>query len=213
MSDETAQDLIVAQLQRIAALAQSGLAYSDNPYDIERYEELRTLSAHMMAHGGPIAAAALSDAFAAQMGYATPKIDVRAALFSGDKILLVRERADHDRWTLPGGWADVGQSPSQSVLKEVQEECNLVAKTSKLAAVLDRQVAGTALRAPFHIWKMFFLCDVVSGSFAPTLETSDMAYFAADALPADLSLSRTSPAHLALMFAHHHAPQRATTYD
>lgn len=207
------QNHTAAQLQRIVALAQSGLAYSDNPYDIERYEELRELAAQMMAQGGPIAAANLSDAFAAQMGYATPKIDVRAALFSGDRILLVRERADGNRWTLPGGWADVGQSPSQSVLKEVQEECNLVARTTKLAAILDRQMGHGHLRAPFHIWKMFFLCDGLSGTFSPTLETSEMAYFAADALPTDLSLSRTSPMHLALMFKHHHAPQLPTTFD
>src|SRR5579883_2269846 len=121
--------------RELQALAQTGLTYARDPYDRERYERLGNLAAEIMADHTGAEVEKVRMLFGQQLGYATPKVDVRGAVFRGERLLLVREKADAGRWTLPGGWADVNESPAEAVAKEVREEAGLVVRASKLAAV------------------------------------------------------------------------------
>ncbi len=123
--------------QKLQAIAQNGLTFSENPYDIQRFQQVRQIAADMMATYSNAEASYVVDLFDKEKGYATPKIDVRAAVFSDDKLLLVKEKED-GCWTLPGGWADIGDSPSEAVVREVYEESGDQTKAVKLLAVYDR---------------------------------------------------------------------------
>jgi ADP-ribose pyrophosphatase YjhB (NUDIX family) len=151
--------------------------------------------------------------FTQQTGYATPKVDVRGAVFRDGRILLVRETADGDRWTLPGGWADVNESPAEAVVKEVREEAGLEVRAFKLGAVLDRSRHAHKPIYPFHIWKLFFLCEITGGEIRTGPETSEVAFFAEADLPADLSTSRVLPPQLKRMFKHMRQPDLPTDFD
>jgi len=199
--------------REIQAIAQSGLTFTQDPYDRDRYEQLRALSARMMAARCATPAARIEALFAEQQGYATPKIDVRAAAFQGDRILMVREVADGHRWTLPGGWADVNLTPAENVVKEVLEESGFTAVATKLAAVWDRSRQGNQPPAPFSITRMFFLCELTGGEAATSLETSEIGFFAEHEIPEDLSLGRILPRQLARMFAHHREPGMPTEFE
>ncbi len=201
----------LALAREMQAIAQSGLAFTRDPYDRERYQQLRALAARAMAMGGD--PAPIEALFAAQEGYATPKIDVRAAAFDADgAILMVREVLDGGRWTLPGGWADVNLTPAENTAKEVLEESGFIVRVTKLAAVWDRTRQGHG-PSPFSACKLFFLCDIIGGSATPSLETSEVAFFAEDALPADLSTSRVLSHQVRRMFAHRRDPGLATEFD
>jgi ADP-ribose pyrophosphatase YjhB (NUDIX family) len=198
--------------REIQATAQSGLAFTKDPYDRQRYEQLRRLAARMMAEISGADAELVEHLFAEQSGYATPKIDVRGAIFKEDQILLVQERADAGRWTLPGGWADVNSSPSECVVAEVKEEAGLTVRPVKLAAVYDRGRHPHLPAHPFHIYKMFFICEVVGGEPSPGMETQAVAFFRPDDLP-ELSISRVLDYQIARMFAHAATPGLATDFD
>lgn len=203
----------LAWAREMQAIAQSGLAFTRDPYDRERYEQLRALAARAMAAGGGADAARVAALFAAQEGYATPKIDVRGAVFNdAGEILMVREVLDGGRWTLPGGWADVNLTPAENIVKEVREESGFAVRVRKLAAVLDRTRQGHG-PSPFSAYKFFFVCEIVGGAAAPSLETSEVAFFAEDALPADLSTGRILPHQIRRMFAHWREPGLATAFE
>src|SRR5208283_2790322 len=123
--------------RRLNALAQTGLTFAETPYDIERYTAIRTIAAEMIAHGSGHDFSRVLDLFTCDAGYATPKVDVRGVVFQEGKILLVQERSD-GMWTLPGGWADVGDSPAEAVVREVREESGYLTHASKLLALYDR---------------------------------------------------------------------------
>ena len=197
--------------RRFQALAQSGLAYCKDPYDRERYEEIRHLAAEMMGAGAGLSdSAAIEEFFKTELGYATPKIDVRAAAFHQERILLVRERED-GLWTLPGGWADVGDAPSVAAIREVKEESGYDVAIKKLAALYDRDKHGHP-PMPYHIYKIFFICEVCGGAPIDTLETSGVDFFAQNALP-PLSLSRVTPIQIKHMSDHHRNPEWPTSFD
>ena len=161
--------------RELQALAQTGLAFSTNPYDRERYEALRAIASRMMASGTSAAASRIDALFAGETGYATPKIDVRAAVFDRqDRILMVREVADAGRWTLPGGFADVNLTVAESVVKEVREESGLDVAVRKVAAVWDRTRQGHPATV-FSCAKLFYLCDVVGGVEATSHETMEIS--------------------------------------
>jgi ADP-ribose pyrophosphatase YjhB (NUDIX family) len=152
--------------------------------------------------------------FASETGYATPKLDVRGAVFDTlGRILLVRETADAGRWTLPGGWADVNQTPRQSVVREVAEESGYDVRVVKLAAVWDRAAQGHAPPSMFSIVKLFFVCGLDGGAPRTGLETSEVGWFGRDEIPPDLSLGRTLPHQIARMFVHWRQPELATEFD
>jgi ADP-ribose pyrophosphatase YjhB (NUDIX family) len=145
--------------QRLQAIAQTGLSYSKDIFDTERYSAIRGIAAEMMATGcGALDAFRFIDMFKGDAGYATPKVDVRAAAFDAGRVLLVRESED-GRWTLPGGWADVGEAPSLAAVREVREECGYEVMPTKLAAVYDRNQHGHPV-IPFHAYKLFFICSI-----------------------------------------------------
>lgn len=199
--------------REMQALAQSGLHFTRDPYDRERYERLRALSAEIMAAHSGLPVERLESVFAEQSGYATPKIDVRGAVFRDGRLLMVREVLDQGRWTLPGGWADVNESPSEAVIKEIREESGFEARVVKLAAVWDRSRHGHLPEYPFHLWKLFFLCEIIGGAASISLETSEVAFFGEDALPTDLSQGRVVPAQLHRMFEHLRRPDLPTEFD
>ncbi len=199
--------------REIQATAQSGLAFSKDPYDIERYHALRALAARVMAAHTATPAAQIEALFAGEHGYATPKVDVRAAVFDPEgRILLVREVQDGDRWTMPGGWIDVNQTPAECALREVREESGYEARIVKLAAVWDRARQGHPPGA-FSIVKLVFVCALAGGEPVTSLETSGTGWFAEADLPADLSRGRTLPHQLARMFAHWRQPALPTDFE
>jgi ADP-ribose pyrophosphatase YjhB (NUDIX family) len=200
----------LAWAQRLQALAQSGLTYSENPFDIARYEALRELAAEMVAgcSGAPVAD--VRELFAGEAGYATPKVDVRGVVFRGQTILLVRERAD-GRWTLPGGWADVNESPAEATVREVYEESGYRTRAVKLLALYDRNRHGHTPYV-FHIYKLFFLCELEGGEAARSIETDGVGFFAEDELP-ELSLGRVTPEEIARFFEHLRHPEWPTDFD
>jgi len=204
----------LVRARELQALAQTGLAFTRDPYDRERYEALRAMAAQMMAKGAQTDADRLLDLFAGEQGYATPKIDVRGAVFDArDRLLMVRETADGGRWTLPGGWADVNQTASECALREIREESGYEARVIKLALLHDRARQGHHPAGPFSIYKLFFLCVLTGGTAQGSLETSEVRFFAEDEIPSDLSTGRTLPHQIARLFAHHRAPDLPTEFD
>lgn len=197
--------------RELKALAQTGLAFSNDPYDVERYQRIRALAAEMHAHGSDTPIERISSLFAQETGYATPKVDVRGAVFRDERILLVQEATDGG-WTLPGGWADVNQSPREGVEREIREESGFEARAIKLAAVYDYRRQGNRNPLPNSIYKLFFVCELTGGEARTSFETSGVDFFPADQLP-PLSLGRTNPAQVARMFAHWRNPALAADFD
>ncbi len=197
--------------KRLQAIAQNGLTFSRDPFDVQRYTLVRDLAAEIMAHGSGTEILQIRELFAEQVGYATPKVDVRGVVFRDQRILLVRERLDGG-WTLPGGWVDVCESPSESVAREIREESGYLARPLKLLAVYDRSKHPHVPPLPFHIYKLFFLCELLGGEASPSLETSDVGFFAEDEIP-PLSISRTTEAQLVRMFAHLRHPHWPADFD
>ena len=197
--------------KQLAALAQNGLTYSQSPYEIERYEQIRRIAAEMMAEGFDLNAKAFIDLFRQEQGYATPKVDVRGAAFRDGKILLVKEKID-DAWTLPGGWADPCQGPSEAVAREVFEESGFEVRVAKLAAVYDRSMHPHRPLTPFHLYKLFFLCDITGGRARESHETTGVEFFDEHSIP-ELSVSRTLPFQIARMFEHHRDPALPADFD
>ncbi len=199
--------------RELQAIAQTGLAFTRDPYDRERYERLRALASEIMAAHTGATAERIETLFAGEHGYATPKVDVRGAVFDGrGRLLMVREVADGGRWTLPGGWADVNLSAAENVVKEVREESGYEVRVRKLAAVWDRTRQGHA-GGVFSCCKVFFICDVAGGAAATGTETSEVGWFAEDGLPSDLSLGRVLPGQLRRMFEHARDAALPTEFD
>jgi ADP-ribose pyrophosphatase YjhB (NUDIX family) len=197
-------------VKRLHAIAQTGLHFGGTEYDKLRYADVREIAAEMAAVGSGAPIETIRGLFSAGDGYATPRIDVRAAVIQDGRILLVKERAD-GAWCMPGGWADVGESPSEAAVREAREESGYEVRAVKLAAILDRNKHPHPPLI-FHAWKAFFLCDLVGGSPRTSIETDGAGFFSPDALP-PLSPGRSTVAQIGLMFEHHRNPGRPTTFD
>ena len=197
--------------RQLQAIAQNGLTYAVNDYDRDRYGQIQRLAAEMMSATDPrVPPQHLVEFFSREAGHATPKVDVRAAVFRDDRILLVREISDGG-WTLPGGWADVGDSPSVAAVREVKEESGYDVKVTKLVAAYDRDRHAHP-PIPYHAYKLFFLCDLLGGAAAHSNETDGVDFFSEHNLP-PLSLTRTLPEQIALMFRHYREPGLAAEFD
>jgi ADP-ribose pyrophosphatase YjhB (NUDIX family) len=197
--------------KRLQAIAQTGITYSKDHYDTERYEAVRRIAVEILGEGtGAASLEPITDLLAREKGYATPKVDVRAAVIHENRILLVKEIAD-GLWSLPGGWADIGDVPSLAAVREVREESGYTVVARKLAALLDRNLHGHPF-FPYHAYKLYFLCDLVGGQATPSYETDGVGFFSEDSLP-PLSLTRVMPAQIALMFEHYRHPEMPTTFD
>jgi ADP-ribose pyrophosphatase YjhB (NUDIX family) len=201
----------LALLRELAALSQTGLAFTKDPYDRERYLRVREIVEELLrappsAHPAFDPGALLGN----EKGYATPKVDVRGAAFREGRILMVRERSD-GLWTLPGGWCDVNVSPSECVVKEIREESGFETRAVKLAALLDRRKHPHPTQF-HHIYKLYFLCELTGGQPQASLETDGADFFAEDALP-PLSTGRITQGQIQLMFRHERERQLPTTFD
>ncbi len=207
--DAVPQWLIWAR--EIQALTQTGLTFCQNEYDIKRYRRLQEIAAEVVSAHSTLSRADVLASFRVQPGYATPKVDVRAAVFRDGRILLVQERADGG-WTMPGGWADVGEAPSRVAAREVLEESGFEVATERLIAVHDaNRVRGVRLEF-YHAYKLVFLCKLTGGEARPSDETVAVGFFDLDHLPV-LSQNRTSRQTLEEAFAHAANPTLPTGFD
>ena len=198
------------QARRLQAIAQTGIAFARDPFDRERYEEVTRIALELLADLSreapfPIAGLSLAD-----LGYATPKVDVRGVVFEGERILMVKEMTE-GRWALPGGWADVGEAPSECVVKEIREESGLEVRATKLLAVYDRDRHGHSPH-PNAVYKMFFLCKTVGGTLQNGKETRGVGFFPENELP-ELSIDRVTAAQIQRMFEHRRTPDLPTDFD
>jgi ADP-ribose pyrophosphatase YjhB (NUDIX family) len=196
---------------RLQAIAQVGLVYAENSFDHERYGAVQHIAAEMMAKGsgGPIEP--VLTLFGQQAGYATPKVDVRGMVFHQDSVLLVREHAD-GLWTVPGGWADPGDTPSEAVEREIREESGYEARAVRLLAVYDRSRQGHVPPHAFAIYKLFFLCELTGGAAATSPETDEVAFYPVAALP-PLSLARVTSRQIALFHSMAADPSCPADFD
>jgi len=199
----------LAWAREIAALCQTGLAFS-NDYDTKRYRRLMEIASEITARHTRLGQEALLENFMAQPGYATPKVDVRAAVVREGRILLVHERAD-GLWCMPGGWADVGEFPAAMVAREALEESGIIVVPRKVVGVFDANRIGRPIEF-YHAYKIVFLCDAVGGEPRGSDETFAAAYFDFTDLP-PLSSNRTHPRHLVEVQAHLSDPGRPAAFE
>lgn len=194
----------------LQALAQAGLYYSRDRFDIERFERIRDIAAEMLSEKSGLPIEHVRELFFGETGYQTPKLDTRAAIFDGaGRILLVHERGG--KWSLPGGWVDVNTSVGESAVKEVREEAGLDAVVQRVIAVQDRE-RHNAPRYAYKVCKVFVLCTVTGGQFRENSETTESAYFPPDALP-ELAMEKNTPEQVQMCFDAYSDPNWKTVLE
>ena len=199
-------DLII----ELQSLAQAGLTYGKDIYDKERYERIREISAEMMSNIADVPLEKVKGLFCNEIGYQTPKIDTRAAIFKDNKILLVHE--NNGKWSLPGGWCDVNISVSENTIKEVKEESGLDVVTKSVIAVQDRAKHNLPVYA-YGVCKIFMLCSVVGGEFVENIETTGFDYFAEDDIP-ELATEKNNEEQIKMCFEAYYSRDRwKTVFD
>ena len=203
-------DKILDWAVELQAIAQTALYYCKDKFDIERFQKIRDISAEMMALKSDLPIEKVKNLFCGDEGYQTPKVDTRGAIFRDEKILLVQE--SDGRWTLPGGWCDVDQSPAENTVKEVREEAGLEVKVDKLVAVHDRNKRN-AQTYIFGVAKMFFLCTELGGEFQKNIETIDAKFFAENEIPNNLAEEKCTAEQIKLCFKAHRAEVWETVFD
>ncbi len=196
--------------REIQALAQTGYHYAVDDYQRGRYQRLTEIAAEIISENSSMEYVPLLDVLRSQIGYATPRVDVRGAVFRDGKLLMVRERTDGG-WTLPGGWADVGDLPSEAAEREVWEEAGFRVKAQKVVGIYDANRFGPL--EFFHAFKIVFMCELIDGEARPSDETSEVAFFGPDEIPGMLSSERTRPRHIQDAFAALADPQFPTAFD
>lgn len=196
--------------REIQALSQTGYHYAEDDYQRDRYRRLSQIAAEIIAGYTELKAEMLESVFRLQTGYATPRVDVRGAVFQDGKLLLVRERADGG-WTMPGGWADVGDVPSKAAEREVWEEAGFRVAARRVIGIYDANRTGPL--ELFHAFKLIFLCDLISGEARPSQETSEVGFFGMHEIPPVLSGERTRPRHIVDAFAALADPNIPTVFD
>jgi ADP-ribose pyrophosphatase YjhB (NUDIX family) len=196
--------------KRLEAIAQTGLTFTQNDYDRERYEEIRMIGHSIFHYYTETPVEKIHELFDREEGYPTPKVDIRGVIIRDDKILLVHEKLDN-RWALPGGWADIGLTPSEVVAKEVREEAGLEVQPERLLAVLDKKMHNHP-PSPLHVYKMFILCQEKGGILAAGVETLDAGFFSLNQLPV-LSTDRNTHGQLAMIYDLYKHPERLPVID
>ncbi len=200
----------LAWAREIQALAQIGETYSENQWQSHRYRRLMEIAAEIIAEHADLERESVFEDFCEQQGYATPKVDVRGAAFRDGRLLMVRERLD-DCWTMPGGWADVGDTPSEAVEREVREESGFHVKARKVVGVYDaNRIEPLSL---YHAFKVVFLCDIVGGTASISDETDEVAFFGLDEIPDNLSKERTKMHQIRAVFAAHYDFNNPCVFD
>ena len=198
-------------IETIRAIAQNGLTYTKGHFDQERYEQLQDIAHEMTAHISGVPLEKVDHYFVGDHGYTTPKLDIRAGIFSDNKILLVKERSD-GCWAMPGGWADVCEPPALGAERETLEESGFIVKAKKLVAVRDTHRHPYHPRNAYHIIKMLFLCELQGGEATINNEVSDIRFFDTDQLP-PLSIGRTIASDIELMVRHREHSSLPTEFD
>lgn len=203
-------DKLIKWAMEIQCLAQNGLAYTDNVYDIERYERLREISAEMISEKSDISLERVKNLFCNEKGYQTPKIDTRAAIFKEDKILLVHE--NNGTWALPGGWCDVLESVKSNTIKEAKEETGLDVKAVKVISIQDRNKHNKPTYA-YGVCKVFVLCEIIGGEFIDNIETTETKYFSLEDLPTNLAEEKTNKEQIEMCFKAYNDKNWQTQFD
>jgi ADP-ribose pyrophosphatase YjhB (NUDIX family) len=196
--------------RRLRSIAQYGLTYTKDPFDKERFEQISTVASEIAAHLTGDDLAVVQEALRLETGPPTPKLDVRAAVFDGEKILLVRESSD-GMWSLPGGWLDVGESPAEAARREVKEESGYDCAIVKLFAFLDRDKQGHPPML-LHVLKVFFVAELVGGQARSSIETTEVGFFSLSELP-PLSTARVTREQIVSAYRHRADPGLATEFD
>lgn len=196
--------------KKIQSISQSGLSFSNDMYDIERYEELRKISTEIMEQYTDLEMEKIAGLFTNETGYQTPKVDVRGAVFNDDKILMVREKID-DKWSLPGGFCDIGLSPSENIIKEMKEESGYDVIAKKLVALLDMNKHSHPPQ-PYHYYKIFIQCELIGGQAETGIETKDVQFFSENNLP-KLSTGRNTENQIKMLFDFYRNPSKLTIVD
>lgn len=194
----------------IQSLAQTGLTYTDNVYDIERYKRLREISAEIIAEKSNVNLEKVKDLFCNETGYQTPKLDTRAVIFKDDKILLTHE--NNGTWSLPGGWCDVLESVGSNTIKEVKEETGLDVEPIKIISVQDRNKHNKPIYA-YGVCKIFVLCNVIGGKFIKNIETTEIKYFSSDEIPNNLAEEKTNREQIEMCFEAYKNANWQTQFD
>jgi ADP-ribose pyrophosphatase YjhB (NUDIX family) len=201
----------VAWARALQAIAQTGLHFTESEYDRERYRRILEISIEIFAHDSGESPALIRELFEKQTGYATPKVDVRGVVFRDNKILLVQERTD-GLWTLPGGWADVNDAPSEAVEREIVEESGFQAKAERMLAVFDRAKHHHEPPMPFHVYKLFILCRLEGGEAKTSAETTAVEFFGQNEIPT-LSISRVTREQIQYCFEVQSKPDAPCRFD
>jgi ADP-ribose pyrophosphatase YjhB (NUDIX family) len=212
-ADSAAADSARRIAIRLSALAANGLSHAADEYDLDRYRQVGLLATELLSVLSGRPADELAVELGRDAGYATPKVDVRGAVFDDhERVLLMREKSD-GLWSLPGGWADPGDAPSVAVTREILEETGYHSSAVKLIACWDRELQGNPPPLPVHVYKLFFLCRRDGAKQAPAaLETLDVGWFDLNELP-PLSLGRVNPVQIERALAHHRDPCLPTEFD
>ena len=190
-------DIIVEWAKELQSLAQAGLWYGKDEFDKERYQRIREISTEMMAERTGLPVDKVTGLFCDGIGYQTPKVDTRAAIFQDGRILLVRER--NGKWSLPGGWCDYNLSPAENTVKEVKEEAGLDIEIKRVIAIQDREKHNEPPYA-YKVVKIFYLCSVLGGAFQQNIETTDSRYFPEDNLP-EMAEEKANAEQIEMCFA------------
>ncbi len=191
--------LFLTWTKDLQSIAQAGLYYGKDVFDRERYEKIREISAQMMSEISDLDVGKVKDLFCNEIGYQTPKIDTRSAIFKNDRILLVREK--NGTWSLPGGWCDYNVSVAENAVKETREESGFDVKAIRLIAVQDRAKHNSPLY-PYGVCKMFFECSITGGEFKENSETTAVDFFTENSLP-DLAIEKNNEEQLKMCFKAH----------
>ena len=197
-------------VKRLQAIAQDGLTYSEDPYDLGRYEMLRDVAAEILAAHSRGSLEQARGLLELETGPATPKVDVRAAVFREGEILLVKEPSDGG-WSLPGGWADVGETAAEATVREVREESGYLVRAVKLLSVHDRDRHGHP-PIPYHVYKLVFRCEVLDAPPLPEIDADGVAFFGEAEIP-ELSVSRVTRAQIRRLFEHYRNPESPADFD
>lgn len=202
---------ILTIVSRIRALSQTGLVYAADEYNTERYQELLSLSNQITALVTNNQLSDIESCYRIETDYVTPKVDIRAVVFNdNEEILLVQERADGG-WAIPGGWADVGYSPSEIAVKEVKEETGLDVKPIRVVAIHDKRCHPHP-PAPHYAYKIFILCELIGGEFTSAFDILDKGFFTQNNIP-PLSEERTIMSQIDLMFEYRNNPDKPAEID
>lgn len=190
--------------KKLQAIAQTGLFYSTSPYDRERFDQVELISNELITRYSNLSPEIVKDLFSGDNGYITPKVDVRAVIFKNNQLLMVKEKAD-GKWTIPGGWADIGYTPFEVAVKETFEEAGLVVKPIRLLAVMDKKCHPHP-PTPFYSYKMFILCEIIDGETKSGDETLDVNFFDLNDIP-DLSIERLTTDQIEIIVERFNNPE------